>query len=99
MKRLEVIRDLVHIGIAGRWSPWELLSSCIDLLELDLDTADWMDLYAEGMDENGSTTSTRSLPIAISSNCACVHSPDKSSSRTVPCISAAPCRSTKLPIP
>lgn len=47
-------RDLVHIGIAGRRSLWELLSSCIDLLELDLDTADWMDLYAEGMDENSS---------------------------------------------
>lgn len=45
-------RDLVHIGITGRRSLWELLSSCIDLLELDLDTADWMDLYAEGMDEN-----------------------------------------------
>ncbi len=47
-------RDLVHIGIAGRRSLWELLSSCIDLLELDLDTADWMDLYAEGLDENAS---------------------------------------------
>lgn len=47
-------RDLVQIGIAGRRSLWELLSSCIDLLELDLDTADWMDLYAEGMDENAS---------------------------------------------
>ena len=47
-------RDLVHIGITGRRSLWELLSSCIDLLELDLDTADWMDLYAEGMDENAS---------------------------------------------
>ncbi len=45
-------RDLVHIGITGRRSLWELLSSCIDLLELDIDTADWMDLYAEGMDEN-----------------------------------------------
>ena len=45
-------RDLAHIGITGRRSLWELLSSCIDLLELDLDTADWMDLYAEGMDEN-----------------------------------------------
>ncbi len=44
-------RDLVHIGITGKRSLWELLSTCIDLLELDLDTADWMDLYAEGMDE------------------------------------------------
>ena len=47
-------RDLVHIGITGQRSLWELLSSCIDLLELDLDTADWMDLYAEGMDEHAS---------------------------------------------
>lgn len=45
-------RDLVHIGITGRRSLWELLSSCIDLLELDIDTADWIDLYSEGMNEN-----------------------------------------------
>ena len=45
-------RDLVHIGITGKRSLRELLSTCIDLLELDIDTADWMDLYAEGMDEN-----------------------------------------------
>lgn len=32
-------RDLVHIGITGKRSLWELLSTCIDLLELDLDTA------------------------------------------------------------
>ena len=104
-------RDLVHIGIAGRRSLWELLSSCIDLLELDLDTADWMDLYAGGMDEkslrsvkpistsNGSTTSTRSLPIATSSNRTCVRSPAKSSSRTEPRISAAPSRSIEPPVP
>lgn len=48
---------------------------------------------------NGSTTSTRSLPIATSSNYACVRSPDRSSSRTALCISAAPCRSTGLPVP
>lgn len=48
---------------------------------------------------NGSTTSTRSLPIATSSNYACVRSPDRSSSRTAPCISAAPCRSTEPPVP
>lgn len=47
-------RDLINIGIVGRKSLWELLRACIDLLELDLDTADWMDLYAEGMDENAS---------------------------------------------
>ena len=37
---------------SGRRSLWQLLSACIDLLELDLDIADWMDLYAEGMDES-----------------------------------------------
>ena len=29
---------------SGRRSLWQLLSACIDLLELDLDIADWMDL-------------------------------------------------------
>ncbi len=47
-------RDLLRIGTRGRKSLWELLLACIDLMELDLDTADWMDLYAEGMDENAS---------------------------------------------
>ncbi len=42
-------RDLLGIGITGRCSLWRLLTACIDLLELDVDTADWMDLYAEGM--------------------------------------------------
>jgi len=45
-------RDILNIGITGRRSLWELLSACIDLMELDIDTTDWMDLYAEGMDEN-----------------------------------------------
>lgn len=43
-------RDLMGIGITGRCSLWALLSACIDLLELEVDVADWMDLYAEGMD-------------------------------------------------
>nr|DAO74573.1 MAG TPA: Structural protein [Caudoviricetes sp.] len=43
-------RDLLGIGISGCCSLWRLLTACIDLLELDVDTADWMDLYAEGMD-------------------------------------------------
>lgn len=47
-------RDLMRIGTTGRKSLWELLSACIDLMELKIDTADWMDLYAEGMDENTS---------------------------------------------
>lgn len=47
-------RDLLGIGITGRCSLWDLLKACIDLLELDVDTADWMDLYAEGMDDEHS---------------------------------------------
>lgn len=47
-------RDLIRIGTTGRKSLWELLSACIDLMELDIDTADWMDLYTEGMDEHTS---------------------------------------------
>lgn len=47
-------RDLLGIGITGRCSLWRLLTACIDLLELDVDTADWMDLYAEGMDPDQS---------------------------------------------
>lgn len=42
-------RDLLGIGITGRCSLWRLLTACIDLMELDVDTADWMDLYAESM--------------------------------------------------
>lgn len=45
-------RDLVRIGTTGQRTLWELLCACTDLLELDLDMADWMDLHAEGMDEN-----------------------------------------------
>lgn len=40
--------------IAGRRSLWSLLGMCFDLLELNLDVADWMDLYAEGMIESRS---------------------------------------------
>ena len=40
--------------IAGRRSLWSLLEMCFDLLELELDVADWMDLYAEGMIESRS---------------------------------------------
>ncbi len=35
--------------LSGRKSLWELISKCIELLELDVDVADWLDLYAEGM--------------------------------------------------
>ena len=37
--------------VSGLMSLWQLLSDCISLLELNLGVADWMDLYAEGMDE------------------------------------------------
>lgn len=105
-------RDLVHIGTAGRRSLWELLSSCIDLLELDLDTADWMDLYAEGMDENclsapsnlyrPRTALLRLRGAYLSRHprtmFASVRRTDLPVERR-PCISAAPCRSTELPVP
>lgn len=47
-------RDLLGIGTTGRCSLWRLLTACIDLMELDVDTADWMDLYAEGMNDEES---------------------------------------------
>lgn len=37
--------------ITGRKSLWELIEMCIGKLELELNVADWMDLYAEGMDQ------------------------------------------------
>lgn len=48
------LRDLMGIGITGHCSLWALLSACIDLLELEVDVADWMDLYAEGMRDDQS---------------------------------------------
>lgn len=47
-------QNLDGSNFTGRKSLWTLISSCIDLLELDINVADWMDLYAEGM----STTSS-----------------------------------------
>ncbi len=47
-------RDLMGIGITGHCSLWALLTACIDLLELEVDVADWMDLYAEGMRDDQS---------------------------------------------
>ena len=44
--------NLDNTQIEGRKTVWELISSCIDLLELDVNIADWMDLYAEGMNQN-----------------------------------------------
>lgn len=40
--------------LSGNLSLWQLLCGCISLLELDVDVADWMDLYAEGMNESES---------------------------------------------
>lgn len=45
-------KNLDNTPITGRKSVWELLASCIDLLELEVNVADWMDLYAEGMNES-----------------------------------------------
>ena len=45
-------RNLDGTQLTGRRSLWSLLQLCIDLLELDVDVADWMDLYAEGMNES-----------------------------------------------
>lgn len=56
--------DLLHIGTTGRKSLWELLLACIDLMELDIDTADWIDLYAEGMDEDTSPLRQTYLDLA-----------------------------------
>lgn len=44
--------NLDNSQITGRRTLWELMSMCFDLLELDVDIADWMDLYAEGMNES-----------------------------------------------
>lgn len=47
-------RDLMAIGTSGLVSLWSLLTRCIDLLELELDVADWTDLYADTMSEEES---------------------------------------------
>lgn len=41
-----------YTQLSGRRSLWDLLTRCIDLLELDLNISDWMDLYADGMSES-----------------------------------------------
>lgn len=52
-------RDLLGIGITGRCSLWRLLTACTDLMELDVDTADWMDLYAD--EQNGLEADERTI--------------------------------------
>lgn len=45
-------KNLDNTAIEGNKTVWELLYSCIELLELDVDVADWLDLYAKGMNES-----------------------------------------------
>ena len=98
-------RDLVRIGTTGQRTLWELLCACTDLLELDLDMADWMDMHAEGMDENISPLRQTCLDLErlyyvyeeptyrdILELCLRPFAGQISSSRMVSCISAAPCR-------
>ena len=47
-----IFKDLVSIGLSGRKSLWELTTSCLNLLELDMEVSDWLDLYGEGMNES-----------------------------------------------
>lgn len=49
-----IFKDLMNIGTKGRKTLWELLSKCIDLLELDMTVSDWLDIFAEGMNETTS---------------------------------------------
>lgn len=39
---------------SGTMSLWQIISECLSLLELDISISDWMDLYAEGTNENES---------------------------------------------
>ncbi len=47
-------KNIDNTPIQGRKTVWELIYSCIELLELDVDIADWIDLYADGMKEDQS---------------------------------------------
>ena len=47
-----IFKDMVSIGLTGRKSLWELTTSCLNLLELDMEVSDWLDLYGEGMNES-----------------------------------------------
>lgn len=47
-----VFKDLIYIGTQGKKTLWELLSKCIELLELDMTVSDWLDIYAENMNES-----------------------------------------------
>lgn len=44
-------KDLLGVGVTGMKSLSVLMQSCLDLLELDLPFCNWIDLYAEKMDE------------------------------------------------
>lgn len=56
--------DLMTIGTSGKRTLWELLSKCIDLLELEIDVADWIDLYADTMSEATSPLRQTSVDLA-----------------------------------
>ena len=47
-----IFKDMVSVGLTGRKSLWELTTSCLNLLELDMEVSDWLDLYGEGMNES-----------------------------------------------
>ncbi len=53
----------------GRKSTWELIASCIELLELEVSIADWMDLYAEGMTPSASPLRQVYIDMAQLFNC------------------------------
>ncbi len=44
--------DLMTIGVSGRKSLFELMSRSLELMELDMPISDWLDLYADGMNES-----------------------------------------------
>ncbi len=44
--------DLMSIGTSGRQSLEQLMTRCLNLMELDMPLSDWLDLYADGMNEN-----------------------------------------------
>mgnify|MGYP007027359477 CR=1 FL=1 len=101
-------KNLDNTPITGRKSVWELVASCIDLLELEVNVADWMDLYAEGKVSlrygrsiliwSGSMPSIPIRLIAMCWNSACAPLPDRYSRVMVRYISAEPSASTTIPV-
>lgn len=52
-----IFKDLLNIGVSGKVSVSYLLDHCLSLLELDMPISDWLDLYADGMNEGQSVFS------------------------------------------